>query len=108
MLCACDVGLVVLDHRFTIPNFPSRVLSYMQAGLAVVTATDEVCDMGRIAEANGFGVAGSSASAESFLEKCRALTNEQIDDMGKRSRLYLEENYTSEISYELIMEHFNG
>lgn len=108
MLCACDVGLVVLDHRFTIPNFPSRVLSYMQAGLPVVTATDEVCDMGRIAEANGFGVAGSSASAKSFLEKCRALTDEQIDDMGKRSRLYLEENYTSETSYELIMEHFNG
>lgn len=108
MLCACDVGLVVLDHRFTIPNFPSRVLSYMQAGLPVVTATDEVCDMGRIAEANGFGVAGSSASAESFLEKCRALTDEQINDMGKRSRLYLEENYTSKTSYELIMEHFNG
>ncbi|MGN8751786.1 glycosyltransferase family 4 protein [Collinsella sp. HCP3S3_D1] len=107
MLCACNVGLVVLDHRFTIPNFPSRVLSYMQAGLPVVTATDEVCDMGRIAEANGFGVAGSSASAKSFLEKCRALTDAQIDDMGKRSRLYLEENYTSETSYELIMEHFN-
>lgn len=108
MLCACDVGLVVLDHRFTIPNFPSRALSYMQAGLPIVTATDDVCDMGRIAEANGFGVAGSSASAEGFLDKCRSLTVEGITAMGERSRLYLEEHYTSESSYELIMEHFNG
>ena len=24
---SCDVGLIFLDHRFTIPNFPSRLLS---------------------------------------------------------------------------------
>ena len=108
MLCACDVGLIILDPRFTIPNFPSRVLSYMQAGLPVVTATDGMCDMGRIAEANGFGVAGSSVSAEGFLDRCRALTDEDIAAMGRRSREYLEENYTAERSYELIMEHFNG
>ena len=27
MVGACDVGMIFLDHRFTIPNFPSRVLS---------------------------------------------------------------------------------
>ena len=26
MVGACDVGLIFLDHRFTIPNFPSRIL----------------------------------------------------------------------------------
>ena len=31
MIAACDVGMIFLDHRFTIPNFPSRLLSYMQA-----------------------------------------------------------------------------
>ena len=108
MLCACDVGLIILDPRFTIPNFPSRVLSYMQAGLPILTATDATCDMGRIAEANGFGVAGSSASPEGFLGKCRALTDGEVAAMGRRSREYLDENYTAERSYELIMEHFNG
>ena len=33
---ACDVGLIFLDYRFTIPNFPSRLLSYMQAKLPVL------------------------------------------------------------------------
>ena len=31
MMGSCDVGLVFLDFKFTIPNFPSRILSYMQA-----------------------------------------------------------------------------
>ena len=25
-----DVGLIILDPRFTIPNYPSRILSYME------------------------------------------------------------------------------
>ena len=27
---ACDIGLVFLDNRFTIPNIPSRILTYME------------------------------------------------------------------------------
>ena len=29
LVAACDAGLVFLDRRFTIPNFPSRLLSYI-------------------------------------------------------------------------------
>ncbi|MBU1019812.1 MAG: glycosyltransferase family 4 protein, partial [Firmicutes bacterium] len=36
---ACNVGLIFLDPRFTIPNFPSRLLSYMQSGMPVIAAT---------------------------------------------------------------------
>ena len=35
-VAACDVGMIFLDHRFTIPNFPSRLLSYMQSCLPVI------------------------------------------------------------------------
>lgn len=107
MLCACDVGLIILDYRFTIPNFPSRMLSYMQAGLSIATATDVVCDMGYLAEEQGFGICGFSNDAGAFLDKCRQLTPDVIAVMGEKSRRYLEENYTSERSYELIMRHFD-
>ena len=107
MLCACDIGLILLDYRFTIPNFPSRVLSYMQAGLPIATATDVVCDMGYLAEEQGFGICGFSNDAEAFLEKCRQLSPEDIAVMGRKSREYLEENYAAERSYELIMRHFD-
>jgi len=45
-LCAsCDVGLIFLDHRFTVPNFPSRLLSYMDAAMPVLAATDRSTDL---------------------------------------------------------------
>ena len=34
LVSACDVGLIFLDYRFTIPNFPSRLLSYMEYNTA--------------------------------------------------------------------------
>ena len=55
MVGACDVGLIFLDHRFTIPNFPSRILSYMQAKVPVLAATDTSSDMGKMIEDARFG-----------------------------------------------------
>ena len=55
MVAACDVGLIFLDHRFTIPNFPSRLLSYMQAGLPVLCCTDPNTDIGTVCMEGGFG-----------------------------------------------------
>ena len=49
MVGACDVGMIFLDHRFTIPNFPSRLLSYMQAKIPVLACTDVNTDIGKIA-----------------------------------------------------------
>ena len=36
---SCDVGLIFLDHRFTIPNYPSRLLSYLENKMPVETLT---------------------------------------------------------------------
>ena len=48
LLLACDVGLVFLDHRFTIQNFPSRILSYMENSMPVLAATDVNTDIGKV------------------------------------------------------------
>lgn len=55
MIASCDVGMIFLDHRFTIPNFPSRLLSYMQAGLPVLACTDPNTDIGKVIVEGGFG-----------------------------------------------------
>ena len=55
LVAACDVGLIFLDHRFTIPNFPSRLLAYMQAGLPVLAATDPNTDIGQVITQGNFG-----------------------------------------------------
>src|SRR6185312_13390710 len=50
LLKAADVGLIFLDKRFTIPNFPSRLLSYLENKMPVLAATDKTTDLGKIIE----------------------------------------------------------
>ena len=58
VLHKCHVGLIFLHPDFTIPNYPSRILSYMEHKMPVICATDEVTDIGRNAE-NGIMVIGA-------------------------------------------------
>lgn len=111
LLLASDAGLILLDRRFTIPNFPSRLLSYLQAGLPVVCATDRNTDIGRIAEENGFGLSCESVDPENLLGLCRQISvmpDEEIALMGNCARDYLEKNYTVEVTYKAIMRHFDN
>lgn len=48
LIGSCDIGMIFLDKRFTIPNFPSRILSYLQAKLPILVATDKNTDMGKV------------------------------------------------------------
>lgn len=43
---SCDVGLIFLDHRFTILNYPSRLLSYLENKMPVICATGANTGMG--------------------------------------------------------------
>lgn len=105
---ACDVGLIFLDRRFTIPNFPSRLLSYLENRMLVLMATDRNTDIGEIARINGFGLWTESGNIETFMEMVDFMTadRERIKIMGENGYAYLEANYTVEHSYHIIMRHF--
>lgn len=103
----CDVGLVFLDHRFTIPNFPSRTLSYMEYAMPILACTDDVTDIGRIAVENGFGYACESNDPYLFADCIHQLTMEDILKAGIQARNYLEQNYTAKQAYSIIMEENN-
>jgi len=104
---SCDVGLVFLDHRFTIPNFPSRLLSYMQASMPILAATDSNTDIGLVVENGKFGYWCESNNVQAFNQKLEFFYDKPVrDKMGQNARKYLEENYTTKHSYEVIMSHF--
>lgn len=94
LVCSCHVGLIFLDSRFTIPNFPSRLLSYLENSMPVLLATDTSTDMGRIAEANGFGLWSLSGDLDIFMANMDKLTPESIEEMGARGKIFLLDNYT--------------
>lgn len=102
MVAGCDVGLIFLDHRFTIPNFPSRLLAYMQAKLPVLACTDPNTDVGKVITEGGFGWWCESDSAESFKETVESALKADLGSMGEKAMTYLEANYTVASAYEII------
>ena len=106
MVGACDVGLIFLDHRFTIPNFPSRLLSYMQAKIPVLAVTDKNTDVGSEIVNGKFGWWCESNSINSFNSKVCEITNSDLKEMGSNGYHYLITNYSVGISYEKIIKHY--
>lgn len=104
----CDVGLIFLDRRFTIPNFPSRLLSYMQASMPVLAATDINTDIGEVIESGNFGYWCESGNIEKFNLLVNKICDRELRvGLGKNARDYLENHYTTKHSYEIITKHFN-
>lgn len=104
---SCDVGLIFLDRRFTIPNFPSRLLSYMQASMPVLAATDVNTDIGKVIEKGEIGYWCESNDVKEFNKQVKKLCDKNLRRrMGKKARRFLVENYTAKHSYEIIIKHF--
>lgn len=105
----CQVGLIFLAPQFTIPNYPSRLLSYLENKMPVVMATDVNTDIGPIAEENRFGFWTPSGNLEKFNLNLERLIQEKelISQMGKNGYDFLIKNYTVENSYQIIMRHFS-
>ena len=103
LVSACDAGLIFLDHRFTIPNFPSRILRYMQAKIPVIAATDSNTDIGDIIIDGGFGWWCESTDASAFNEMIKDALNEDLTQKGINGWDYLIKNYSSAASYNIII-----
>lgn len=111
LLSVCDIGLLFLDYRFTIPNFPSRLLDYMNYGLPVIAATDKNTDVGKVVENNGFGWWVESRDPDEFYDLLKQIFNgidvdEKLGKMSKLSKKCLEEKYTTEHSYDMIINSY--
>jgi glycosyltransferase involved in cell wall biosynthesis len=102
----CDVGLIFLDHRFTIPNYPSRLLSYLEYKMPVICATDGNTDVGIIAEENGYGFWCESVRPEDFTELVDRILKSDCQAMGERGYQFLKENYLVDHTYKVLMNHF--
>ena len=101
IISACDIGLIFLDNRFTIPNYPSRLLSYMQANLPVLACTDIHTDIRQTVLEGGFGWWCQSNDIEAFRntinELLQASSNRQ--EKGIRAKEYLLEHFSARTVY---------
>lgn len=101
-----DVGLVFLDRRFTVPNIPSRILSYMQAGIPILAATDSATDLREIIENNEMGYWCENGDLQMFFSDMKTLKEiKKRKKMGENGRKCLEEKYSVAKGYQIIEKH---
>lgn len=103
-----DVGLVLLDHRFTIPNYPSRILAYMEYAKPVVVATDRNTDFKELVEESKCGLWSCSDDVNKFCENIIYVTEkvEGRKEMGNSGRVYMEEKFDVSRSVNILEKHF--
>ena len=104
LIGACDVGLIFLDHRFTIPNYPSRILDYMNLGLPIFAATDCNSDIGVTILDGGFGwwcESNDIKMYQNILDDI-CIRKEELEGKKENSRQYLIKYFNTEIAYERI------
>ena len=102
---ACDVGLIFLDYRFTIPNYPSRLLSYLMGKKPIIVASDPNSDMGPIAKQNGYGLNCLSNDVGAFTQCVDEMLKSDLKQMGECGYRFYLDNYTVEHTYNAIMKH---
>lgn len=104
LLAACDVGLIFLDRNFQIPNFPSRLLSYLEMEMPVISATDPNTDVGDVIQQADCGFKVISGDSMSMQNCITMILDENLRrTMSKNAKNLLYNHYTVENSYNLII-----
>lgn len=101
---ACDIGLIFLDKRFTIPNYPSKTLSYFECSLPIMAAIDKNTDYGKMLENTKSGFWVENGDLKSFRNKFDKLIGDKKlrQMMGKNGRRYYEKDCNVENSVKKI------
>lgn len=109
LLRACDVGLINLDRRFTIPNIPSKVTAYWAASLPVLAAIDEHTDFGRMLDECGGGLWSVTGDLPAYQRNFERLLHDSglRRRLGTSGRLALLEKFTVERAFDTIIRHWS-
>ena len=105
IMASCDVGMILLNYRLSVPNTPSRILDYMQAKLPVIACVDSVTDVGEIVEMGQFGWKCFSNDSKKFSEILDTIIveKESLNTIGNNGYKYFLKHYTAEIVSEIIV-----
>ena len=109
LLSNCDAGFIFLDSRFTIPNYPSRTLAYLEKGIPIIAATDKNTDIKDLILDNGVGLWSCSDDINSLIENIRIMkeNKEKRQEFSKNARKLFLKEFQVEKSVELLHKYIN-
>ena len=109
LLSSCDIGIVSLDSRFTIPNFPSKTIDYLKLGLPILASLDNcsLSDYGDLLE-NEIK-AGLCCKINDTIKHKENLIKifrdkELYSKLSNNGRKYYEESFNVENNYLIIKQ----
>ena len=103
----CDVGLIFLHKDFTIPNYPSRLLSYLEFKMPVLAATDSNTDVGLDLLKNKCGLAVISNDLQNMVNAIDSFLDMDVDtfeEMRQNSFRFLQKDFQVKDSYYKIIK----
>ncbi|WP_158976808.1 glycosyltransferase family 4 protein [Cellulophaga sp. L1A9] len=105
LLRLSDVGLISLSEDFTIPNFPSKVLSYFGNKKPVLASVDLNTDFGTILEEVKAGYWAEAGATKDLKEKLLLLYHDKNlrAQMGENGYAYMQENLLPDKAYQTII-----
>lgn len=103
---SCDIGLISLSRKLSVPSFPSKTIDYFKVSLPVIASLDSVTDFGEILQ-NEIKAGFSVAAGNSLLltEKLNILISNPglREEMGLAGRRYYEKFLSVESAKNTII-----
>lgn len=107
LISGIDIGLIVLNPKFTIPNYPSRILSYMEFGVPVLAATDNVSDIKELILENEIGYWVWSGDESVFINKLIEISeSSNLSKLGANARDIINTNFQVSQSVRILEDHY--
>ncbi len=100
-----DVGLISLSEKFTIPNIPSKALSYYNTKTPILASIDHNTDFGRILESQNTGFYAQAGNTKDLKAKLIALYENKglRKEMGENGFAYMQDELSSNKAYQTVM-----
>ena len=101
-----DVGLISLSEKFTIPNIPSKALSYYNTKTPILASIDLNTDFGAILDELNVGLWAEAGNTKALKEKLMVLYEnaELRKQMGENGYDYMKHNLSSKIAFDTVVE----
>ncbi|MDC3350523.1 glycosyltransferase family 4 protein [Flavobacteriaceae bacterium] len=100
-----DIGLLFLNEKFTIPNYPSRILDYLYFDLAIISNTDNSTDITEFIKNAKVGNCfyGVNDIDKMILEIKNIKDNRTyLESFSQNSNKSLINNFNIDVSFKLI------
>ena len=100
-----DLGLISLSEKFTIPNIPSKSLSYYNSKTPILASIDMNTDYGQLLDDLNVGLWAEAGKTALLKQKLLVLykDSELRMPMGKNGWNYMKENLSSAHAYDTVI-----